>query len=150
MPCQHKGCPQTFTTKAARGPTVAYHMMVSCVSIEIEAMRLHYRVAHLNLKEYLCRTPAAPPPFLACAFTLRAFAFAFEGNAGRPSRTSKCCGDTARRPWADTGRVFEAERAFGPHAGSEVHKILPTEEELKPCKDEQDLRTFGLLRLTTR
>ena len=35
-------------------------MEESVVSIEIEAMRLHYRVAHLNLKEYLCRTP---PPF---------------------------------------------------------------------------------------
>ena len=57
MPCQHKGCPQTFTTKSARGPRDMQMMEESVVSIEIEAMRLHYRVAHLNLKEYLCRTP---------------------------------------------------------------------------------------------
>lgn len=77
VPCQHKGCPQTFTTKAA--------------------MRLHYRVAHLNLKEYLCR---------------------------------QC------------GEAFAYKQVLRRHC-EKVHKILPTEEELKPCKDEQERAKYA-------
>ena len=134
MPCQHKGCPQTFTTKPAGG--LQLHVTEeSFISIEIEAMRLHYRVAHLNLKEYLCRTPrpVAPTPF------------ALSGSALLPSELRRHCGEVFAYKRVLRNHCEKASRASEwlsvlSAAGSEVHKILPTEEELKPCKDEQDLR----------
>jgi len=68
--CQHKGCPQTFTTKPA--------------------MKLHYRVAHLGLKQYKCR---------------------------------RC------------DKSFAYKAVLRNHC-EKVHKFSPSEDELKPCKQE--------------